>query len=159
MRHEKWAGPGPGAGGEEGCGRGSGFFIKDGNAYASRISSPAAPRAQVQPYIGLFPLDAYLRLPFGEGVGRVTVSRQRGPRVPESSPKGASSGRVPECARGSRAQPYIGFSRPRRAHAHPKEEDGAGLLCPDSVGYNHARVWVPSQRGVHRPGSCLMCAA
>ena len=45
---------------------------------ASQLSSPAALRARVQPYIGLFLLDVSLRLPFGEGGGRATVSRQRG---------------------------------------------------------------------------------
>ena len=53
-----------------------------------------------------------------------------------SNPHPRPGSRLQRCPHG--AQPYICFSRKMRTHAYPSGRAGAGLLCPDSAGYNPA---------------------
>ncbi len=105
---------------------------------ASRISSPTATHTRVQPYIGLFPLDACLR-PLQRG------GRGQGYRVPTAlviTPRARVESQRGELRTGTGIRLWVsGLSHISAFPAQsvplptPKRRAGAGLVCPDSVGY------------------------
>ena len=154
-------GPRPGAGGEEGCGRGAGVFIKARNAHP-RPRSPLPRRcAHGFSHISAFSCSTCaFAYPSGRAGAELLCPDSAGynPACPSRVPKGRAQNRYLNAPAGLGLSHTSAFPAQGMPMPTPKRKTGAGLLCPDSMGYNPAHVWVPSQRGVHRPGSCLMCA-
>ena len=114
---------------------------------ASRISSPTAARARVQPYIGLFPLDACLR-PLqrgGRGQGyRVPTARVITPRARVESQRG-------ELRTGTGMRPRVSGLAiyrlfPPKACLCPLQRGGRGQGCCGRLTKRAPGVWLQWER-------------
>ena len=114
---------------------------------ASRISSPTAARARVQPYIGLFPLDACLR-PLqrgGRGQGyRVPTARVITPRARVESQRGELRTGTGMRPRVSGLAIYLLF--PPKACLCPLQRGGRGQGCCGRLTKRAPGVWLQWER-------------
>ncbi len=131
--HEKWAGPGPGAGGEEGCGRVAGVFIKARNAHPRPGSCLPRRRAHGFSHISAFSRSTCA---FDYPSGRVGAellcpdSAGYNPACPSRVPKGRAQDGYRNASAGLGLSHTLAFPDQGVPMPTPKRRTGAGLLKP-----------------------------
>ena len=146
----KWAarktvpGPGRGAGGEEGCGRGAGVFIKARNAHPRPGSRLPRRRARGFSHISAFSRSTRRRVPSPTPKRRAGAglpcpdSAGYNPACPSRVPKGRAQDGNRNTPVGPGLSHISAFPAQSVPLPTPKRRAGAGLPCPDSAGYNPA---------------------